>query len=194
MNIAYYLLRSHPFFSEPSSGQVFSTISDLSIISMYFTDTSRISLVQKYFPSGLSPHGLSSFLKRRIDDPDFLEPITEIVFELVRQLHFPDSPSRLSSLYASQTLEDALLWQKTLLNNFNDSSQIAHSLWEIEFSTAAQLYDASLLNLNSKEEFSYLILLNNAFRYWKKEFTASPLPELLIPYPVTFSRKIRDFI
>lgn len=196
MKKAYYWYRPHPYFDEFYPDQILNPISDLSTISKYFSDPVRISLIKKYFPNGLSPHGLSMLLKYQSSDSSFQEPITEIVFELIRQLHFSTAPSRLNSVYASETIEQAEQWQKLWHKNFNNiAGQTAQTLWTIEYETEAQLYDANWLDYFSFEghkEFSYLAKLENALHYWQHDFTPTPLPELLIPYPVKVVRILRN--
>lgn len=196
MNKAYYWYRPHPYFDEFYPGQILNPVTDTRKISKYFSDPTRIALTKKYFPDGLSPHGLSMLLRYQSSNPNIQEPITEIIFELIRQLHFPNAPSRLNSLYASETLEQALQWKNLWCKYFdNKEGQIAKSLWEIGYETDAQLYDAKWLDYlpckNSKE-FSYLIKLENAQHYWQHDFSPAPLPELLIPYPVKVIRILRN--
>lgn len=196
MNRAYYWYRPHPYFSKFYPGQILNPITDIRYISKYFSDPTRIALAKKYFPSGLSPHGLSMLLIHNPSDYDFQEPITEIIFELVRQIHFPDSPSRLCSMYASESIEQAELWYTLWYKNFKGSkNQLPQSLWEIEFEKDAKIYDANWLShfpSGSQNGFSYLTELENAHHYWKNDFTQTPFPELLIPYPVKIVRILRD--
>ena len=196
MNKAYYWFRPHPYFEKFYPGQILNPVTDTKIISKYFSDPMRIALTKKYFPDGLSPHGLSMLLIHKSSEHDFQEPITEIIFELVRQTHFSSSPSRLCSMYASESIEQAELWYKLWHKNFKGSkNQLPQSLWEIEFETNAKLYDANWLNhfpCESQNGFSYLAELENAHHYWKNDFTKIPLPELLIPYPVKIVRVLWD--
>ena len=132
-------------------------------------------------------------LNYKICDDSFVEPIAEIIFELVRQLHFPDAPSRLTSLYASESIEQAENWQRLWRNYFDDQpEQTACSLWEISYKTNAKLYDANFLNIMSDDEFAYTTALDSAYKYWNGIMSENPLPELLIPYPVTVMRTIRN--
>ena len=100
-----------------------------------------------------------------------MEPITEIIFESVRQLHFPNSPSRLSSLYASKSIAQAEQWQKLWSSKFGQEyGQTAQSLWKIEYETDASMYDAALLDTPG-DDFSYLLILDNAHKYWQGKMT-----------------------
>ena len=182
MNKAYYWYRPHPYFGEFYSGKILNPIFDMDIYRKYFPSSSQINSVIKYFPNGLNPHGLSILLNRQLHDDSFSEPITEIIFELVRQLHFPSSPSRLTSLYASQSIDQAENWKCLWSKNFgNQIGQTAHSLWEISYETSAKLYDANFLNIMPTDEFSYIFALDSAYKYWQGNMSRNPLPELLIP-------------
>lgn len=194
-NKAYYWYRPHPFFGELYPGKVLDLITDAGTLLKYLPNATERVLAKKFFPNGLSPHGFSMLPSRKMDAPDIEEPITEIVFELVRQLHFPDAPSRLISLYASESIRQSEQWYQLWIKNFGDAhGQIAQSLWEIEFDTEPHLYDATFLYVTSDSSFSYVRELENAHKYWGGNMSRNPLPELLIPYPITVTRMIRDIV
>lgn len=193
MKKAYYLYRPHPYFEPLYPGKVLNKVSDRKSLMKYLTKEDHLLLAKKFFPDGLGPHGLQS-IKEMKYSPQIKETITELIFEFVRQIHFPESPSRLSSLYASESPEHAQRWKQLLCQQFGHAyGQIPHSLWEIKFETNAKLYDASLLNTSSDDTFSFLSELENAHRYWNSEWTESPMPELLIPYPVTVVCQIQNY-
>lgn len=177
-NIAYCWYR--PVYEPFSPGKTLKLISDKQFISRYVPEPEHLTLVQKYFPDGLSVHGLSMLPIRAKHARDFWEPIVEITFELVRQHYFPDAPSRLTSLYASQSLEQADQWQRIWQKNFGSiPEQTAQSLWEIEYDTDSGLYDAAWLDAAFDGDkrgslFSYLLFLESAHQYWSGE-----LPQLL---------------
>ena len=176
-------------------GKVLNQISDTRTLLKYFTDQEQITLAKKYFPNGFNPHALYILKNWQMHNPDVMQPIIEIVFELVRQLHFPDAPSRLTSLYACETIEQAKQWQQLFFENFHhdrneDIEQMANGLWEIEFTTNARLYDASFLDVPPDSIFSYIQHLECAYNYWNGNLSKTPLPELLVPYPVTIKRLI----
>lgn len=190
MDKAYYWYRPHPFFGKFYPGRMLGLISHEEIFSRYRLDP---ALIKKYFPDGLTPHGLSMMLSQQFRESVVAEPIIELTFELVRQLHYPNAPSRLTSLYASKTLSQAEQWRKTWLKNFGNSQvDTAQSLWEIQFEADAKLYDAAYLNVPPDAGFSYLMQLEHAHKYWSGTFSEDPLPELLVPLPATIIRKIRD--
>lgn len=188
---AYYIYRPHPYFEEFYPGKILDVVSDTKIVCKYFENRRHQKLAQKYFPGGLTPHGLSMLISRSVHDSSFTEPIIEFIFELIRQHHFSHAPSRLTSLYGIETVEQAIQWRR----NFEQwSGKTTYSLWEIAYETEAATYDASLLNVDpaqvSENEFSCLLTMDNAFRYWSGEMTKDALPELLIPPPVTVIHQI----
>ncbi len=134
------------------------------------------------------PHGLSMIMSRNPNRTDFKEVVIEFIFELVRQLKFPDAPSRLTSLYGIETIEQAARWKDVL------HGQASDALWEIEYEADAPVYDASLLNVDPDQvwegEFSCFLTMENAYRYWAGERTENSLPELLITPPVTIVRQL----
>lgn len=192
---AYYIYRPHPYFKEFYPGKILDVISDTGIVCKYLEDSRHQKLAQKYFPEGLTPHGLSMLISRDVHSINFTEPVIEFIFELVRQHHFPHAPSRLTSLYGIATVEQANQWRCLFSKNFEHMpEQTAQSLWEIAYDTEAATYDASLLNVDPHQvlenEFSCFLTMDNAFRYWSGEMTKDALPELLIPPPVTVIQQI----
>lgn len=189
MKKAYYLYRSHPHYKEFYPGMVLNVISEPATIYKYCATP---ALLHKYLPNGVGPHGLSMLSNWPMSEHQVMEPIIELTFELVRQMNFPDAPSRLSSLYGAETLGGAMLWNCILRKNLkNEPGQLPESLWEIEFETEARTYDAKWLDIPDKD-FSMLNQMEHAYNYWGGIHTTSPLLELLIPYPVTIVRKIKD--
>lgn len=191
MNKAYYWYRPLKDFGSFYPGKILNLIDYPNIYAKYFPELSLRKLCTRYFPNGLNPHGIFQLTPLKKENKDSEEPVVELIFELVRQLQFPDAPSRLTSLYASSTLQQAKLWKLLWEKNFpGQDRQIPKQLWEIEFETSAKLYDAKLLEVSQNNEFSYLRYLDNAYRYWDGEQSATPLYELLIPFPVTLVQQI----
>lgn len=192
MDTAYFWYREHPYFGEFYPGKVLNLITDENIFLKYVVP-SQLGLIRKFFPDGLTPHGMQTLINRNMCSQDVDGTIAEIIFELVRQIHFPNAPSRLTSLFASQTIDAAEQWDRFWYKCFGPIvEQLPKSLWEIEFETDAKLFDASFFDVMSNNKFSYLLGLENAYRYWRGEFSDEPLPELLIPYPVTVLRSVRE--
>ena len=190
MKKAYYLYRPHPHYGEFYPGKVLSVISDPKIILRY---CAKPDLLNKYMANGVGPHGLSLLTSGGKGGPPVSEQMTELTFELVRQMCYPNAPSRLSSLYAAETIGGAMMWDCILRRNFgNQYGQVPDSLWEIEFETEARSYDARWLDIPPHDGFSMLYQLEYAHNYWKELPTPNALYELLVPYPVTVVRKIKD--
>ena len=193
---AYYWYRPHPYFSEFFPGKILKQISDIKIFFKYLPEHNLPMLAKKYFDIDLGPHGLSMLCPYLMSDTTVEEAITEIIFEYIRKIHFPEKSSRFSSVYASESIETAQIWKKLWEKNFKDQEgQVAQSLWEIEFETPAMIFDASFLDsFGDNRIFSPLLLIHNAHMYWYGAKSNHPLPELLIPYPVTVVRKIWDSV
>lgn len=194
-NTAYYLYRPHPYFGAFYPRKVLALIADTTSISKYLPDSKQQFLARQYFPDGLTPHGLSMLLSYSKNNESFLEPVIEMIFEQVRRLHFPNAPSRFTSLFAAKTIEDAEQWSDLLCGHYGNAyGQVPQSIWEVEYETDAKLYDASLLNVDPSlvedGSFSCFLTLDNANRYWSGELTGICLPELLIPPPVTVVRRL----
>ncbi len=190
MKRAYYLYRPHPHYDGLYPDKVLNVISDSKTICKY---CAKPTLLHKYMPDGVGPHGLSMLSNWAMSEPQVSEPITELTFELVRQIHFSDAPSRLLSLYAAETLGGAMQWDRTLRRNLgNKPGQVPESLWEIEYETEAGCYDAKWLDVPPDKGFSMLDQLECAHNYWRGIHTLNPLFELLIPFPVVVVRKIKD--
>lgn len=68
-----------------------------------------LALTREWFPQGMTAHGVRYLLGA---DPQLeRDRAIEITWELVRRLEFPDRPSRLTSIFAWDSLEDAQAFQ-----------------------------------------------------------------------------------
>lgn len=143
------------------------------------------------FPEGVTSHGMSYFINTM--NVDYLKPNTidnfisatiEAVFELRRQLHFPDMPSRYQSIFAVESLEDAKKWKSIL------EGKIEYPLYELEFESQSHKLDASWLSMGSPIAFSICNFL--ADKYWSGESSDNPIYELLIRTPAKVVRKLPD--
>lgn len=108
--------------------------------------------------------------------------------ESIRNSCFPNKPSRFQSIFAVENLHDFKLWESYLPIN-------KHShIFEIEFEDS--LYckvDANFLRggivPSSTDSFSYILQITDCLqKYWSGQMSENPLPELLIPLPVTIKR------
>lgn len=117
--------------------------------------------------------------------------ITEYTFELIRKLCFSNMPSRFTSLFALESLDDLQHWD-LLQGNF--------SIFEIEISEPVVKLDASFLKggiaLNFVKDFQFYegfspsINFYNAKKYWSGLFSEKPQPEVLISLPIKVGKEI----
>jgi len=195
---AYYWYRKHlkNFYGSFHEGAELKAITSPEILLQYPYGEQ----LRRYFSYPFSPHGLSMLYERKWPckenswNTNYQEPITELFFELVRQRLFPKALSRLSCIFASETLEDAERWMNIFLECSKDGKNPPpESLWEIEFESSSKPkpYDAKWLDVPPDDSFLFGAYLENARKYWNHVQTASPLPELLIPYPVVVSHLVR---
>lgn len=112
--------------------------------------------------------------------------------EQCRKTHFPYMPSRLSSFFGVEKIEDFKFWEGIL-----DSPSA--KIYEVSYEGVAFKFDAAYLNLfprvissiNPKWGLNDINQLNQStFEYWCGKMSANPLPELLIPLPVTVVREV----
>lgn len=201
--IAYHVHR-HGITDKPVTGEYMHAIkSDFS--NEHFTQ----DLIDELLPQGLSFWGTLGLIdstqvyheKMNIEDLKANcdarnRAIQEYTFELVRQLKYPQMPSRLASLYALESLDE-------LYNYWDVLHRGDYTIYEIEYEQAVKL-DASLLlpgyifndvPEESKDQvlahtFSPGLNWKSANAYWSGSFTEQPKPELLIPFPVKILREV----
>ena len=134
-------------------------------------------LLEARYPDGLSHHGLGYlFGSVSIDSAQI-----EIFFELIRRAHFPEAPSRYSSIFASEQLSDAIEFRERRCASEG-------SIWELEFPASAFRADASCLKGTVPVfELEYL-----AHLYWSGDSSGIDAPdwELLITPPAIVSREV----
>ena len=146
------------------------------------------------------PH-LSNWGLSVVEDPlTAIETINthniEVQAENIRKDKFPDMPSRFSSFFGIQELEHLSLW-RNILHFTNDAK-----VYEISYEGFAPLLDAKFLNVKAcndifndkpclQSEIERTIkLIESIYLYWSGACSKNPLPELLIPLPVTVVREI----
>jgi hypothetical protein len=139
--------------------------------------------LSRLYPGGLSFHGEQFLL-----DPYRLQstpagfyyeyhPVMELVFELVRQTHFPTRPSRYEVFFACETIAAA-----------EDFRQLKGGAGTIRRVSCAEWFraDMNLLYLGATPAESLLI----AGRYWSGESSANPKWEILMRGPVAVHEQI----
>lgn len=152
---------------------------DLEIRLTRYNDINPAELQQHVdllFPDGLSRHGEQYFLKND-SSPRFSAPSIEMLFEYVRRACFPDRPSRFQSMFAFESLNEAIEFKARYGNGQG-------TIWQIE-SIEYFKADMGLLILgNTILVHSYL-----AHKYWKGEAGERPIWEVLLVPPIRVIKK-----
>jgi hypothetical protein len=128
--------------------------------------------VDELFPEGFSVHGERYFLKNS-SNSNSINPNIELIFEIVRQAHYEDKPSRFQSFFATETVEDA----KKFSSKFGTDNDLVFKI-ECECYFKA---DMSLLTLNNTilVESKHMIAILRLTADMR--FGLSPSPKLLFP-------------
>lgn len=131
------------------------------------------------YPQGISNHGIQYLCGRfpyRQDSSGvhWLPDMTavESIFELVRLWKFPDKPSRFTSSYGCETIEEAKLFRE----NYRGSKGFIFKISTDSYFKA----DMSLLMTGASVIASYFF----AEKYWRGESGENPFWEILIGSPV----------
>ena len=151
-----------------------------------FTKNDLESLTNELYPEGLSEHGKKYLLDEKIviNGPNGPQPVVphipiiELVFELVRRLEFSSMPSRLQSIFAWESKEQAENFNQKYCSN----KGYLYSLQSNSFIKK----DMNLLFLGG----STIGSLMYARKYWKSECSKNPNWEVLLQPPVTILHKI----
>ncbi|MBO5208032.1 MAG: DUF2441 domain-containing protein [Lachnospiraceae bacterium] len=120
----------------------------------------------------------------------------EYVFEMVRLLHFPHFPSRLTSLFACRCPEDVVHWYNILCKNSMDTSNATVKIIETSNKTfiGDSFWRDDLLTLKvdaaRQSVFSPFAYHEWAKKYWNGVTSASPSIEVLCELPVTVIESI----
>lgn len=109
--------------------------------------------------------------------------------ECIRANYFPQYLSRLQCLYAVEEIKELEPWSEFFSKN-------GASIWEVESnSESIKKFDARNLRTafltdpsDLSQKFKY------AFNYWNLSPTTSPLPEVLLPFPVRIVRRVGRYI
>jgi hypothetical protein len=148
-----------------------------------YTQEELTTFVVSLFPSGLALHGkhylFDECLIVRGLTPTAPQPfaqhvpIIELVAELVRRLSFPDHPSRFTSVFAWESLDDAKWFRQKYSS---PEAPIFRMSGEMTFRG-----DINLLLLGGTILGAWLY----ATKYWRGDSSASPRWEVLVVPPVT---------
>lgn len=142
-----------------------------------------VSLLGNAFPGGLSRHG-ERYLIGNYDlmQNGYIGPshVVELATELIRKAQFPHMPSRMTCLYASETLDGA--------RTFATRCNVAES--HILLVEAAQFHrlDMHMLSLGPTIASSMNILT----KYWQGAASSDPFWEILIHGPVQVISRVNS--
>ncbi|MFA0190474.1 DUF2441 domain-containing protein [Vibrio lentus] len=151
------------------------------------TRDDMLQRVIQLYPNGISRHGIYYLLTYNLlvhdnqtGQPLSLAPhipVMEGIFELVRKQEFPERPSRMQSVFAWCTEDEAMTYRAL---NGNEVS-----IYEIE-SDEAFIADQNLLYLGT----SIAGATEFARKYWSGERSNNFKPEAIIPLPTLVGRKV----
>lgn len=145
-------------------------------------------LARDLFPEGLTRHGAEYLLRLPfLVASDFgpgigekisvlYEPFLEMVLEIVRVAWFADKPSRFSSVFAWQTLDEA----KAFRDKYNGGD-----IYMVDADPGFQA-DMKLVALGGTN----IAALWLARQYWRGEASATPAWETLLRPPVVVGEKV----
>lgn len=193
--IVYHLDRKNSFPSDPSL-QLSHPIDTIN------TKEANIFFNSAY-PKGFSYTGLryanpfdvklSDYNSSKATFENFRIFTIEYVFEIVRMFHFPQCPSRFTSLFACREKKDVKCWYEILSKNSMDTSNTTVKI--IETSNSFFIGDSSWRdkrqNLITEEHsepfpiFSPFAYHEWAKYYWSGYLSENPKYEVLCELPVT---------
>ncbi len=129
--------------------------------------------LEELYPDGISRHGFSYLV-----DPDkymYINTNIEQMFELYRQLYFPDKPSRFQSFFCFVTPDQAIEFY-----NLNSCKHSEAKILKIDTGDSKiHIGDMNLLKGNT-----ILQSHDNAMRYWSGDLTPTSIQEALVALPV----------
>lgn len=152
---------------------------EMECIDKYY-NISQINSLKLKYPNGLSNLGQmvlfpSSDVK---ENKKTLKKIHfEKIFEEVRELFFPNKPSRYCSLFACTNLMDAEEMKIKYFSNNGDIYRVESNNYFIS--------DMNLTHIGKSNEEIY----NSAKKYWNRQFT-NPFNEALLEFPIKIISKI----
>ena len=151
-----------------------------------------VRFCKESFPKGISRMGFIytgvQVLSRDSDFSHVVSEIAEFAFELIRQHHYPNLPSRFQSIMACSTEAEANEWAHLLGANLRQYPvKCSPSIKRVEYSTAfkGDSYWRDCMMSPGGPIFSPGLLYSCAHNYWSGKRSQSPRIELVIPLPVT---------
>jgi hypothetical protein len=115
-----------------------------------------------------------------------IRAIREQITEFVRIQHFPHYPSRLSCLYATKTMEQAMEW-KSLFESYN-----RQVLQLVKLKVEGRYFEGNAELLPKEDGSSFALKMEQAQSYWTNK-SSGPLTELLIDGKIEVYEIIEEF-
>jgi len=162
------------------TGQILSLI-PFDKISNYPTniDISRLNLLD-----GLSAFGVKYLCTPTSNKYDYHTYQIELVFELVRQLHFPNKPSRFQSIFCSKSFDELFANWRELIVSSNASKIVVLETEQNYSKHDANYLDLGAYKIDNHNAYSNLVAYERAFHYWNGDISSSPRLEYLVKLPV----------
>ena len=112
--------------------------------------------------------------------------IREQITEFVRIQNFPHYPSRLSCLYATKTLDQAMQW-KALFESYN-----RQVLQLVKLKVKGRYFEGNAELLPKEDGCSFAFKIEQAQKYWTNK-SSGPLTELLIDGKIEVCEIIENY-
>ncbi|EDW2324458.1 DUF2441 domain-containing protein [Salmonella enterica subsp. enterica] len=163
-----------------------NALMDFSSMQLPVTDTYAIdSFIGAKFNFKISEHGLRYLFPRRELNGDDL---MELIVELVRQMQFPEKPSRYQSIFACEKIEDANYFREN--HREHDGPQ---PIYEILVGDNTNIHrgDMRLLDLNASSDNAAMVF-TKAIWYWSGISSMNPFWEYIVPLPVQIGSMVEE--
>jgi hypothetical protein len=178
MSIFYTVSRRGPIEKEIIEGIKDFPDTPIWNVKDIFEKQEVLDFVSINYPNGLSQHGIQ-YMIEKVDFPQYegnnFAPYMwtiEFIFEMVRQIHFPNLPSRFISIFGCIDLNSVLEFR----NNYGRQESYIYKVECKDYFKA----DMNLLKLGPSLVGSILF----AKKYWQGESTENPFWEYFLQFPV----------
>ncbi|WP_438444506.1 DUF2441 domain-containing protein [Gorillibacterium sp. sgz5001074] len=112
--------------------------------------------------------------------------VREVIVEMVRLQEYPDYPSRLSCLYAAQSLEDAWKWKALFESHYRKVLQI------VKLRVNGKVFEGDGDLLPKEDGAPFARKIEQARMYWQGN-VRNELPELLINGEIEVAEILEDY-
>lgn len=163
-----------------------NALMDFSSMQPPVTDTYAIdSFIGAKFNFKISEHGLRYLFPRRELNGDDL---MELIVELVRQMQFPEKPSRYQSIFACKSVEDADSFRKKYREQ-----EGPQPIYEILINEDTNVHhgDMRLLDLNASSDNAAMVF-TKAIWYWSGISSMNPFWEYIVPLPIQVGSMVEE--